>query len=544
MQKIVLSILFSVATLCSYATSVRLANESDYQNKEILQLDIAQGKHSIYLDKHDSFILDWANGSVSTSDSVFVKYNSESAAFQSNSALVFSDFKSGEMSVDISTSNAEGRNVLDKSIGLKVFKKTPLFKHEAITFGLLMLMLALVFFTNGLKSWSKFYRYVPALLLCYFLPAILNSLNIINGQDSELYYVASRFLLPASLVLLCLSIDLKGILNLGPKALIMFFAATAGVVIGGPLALWIVGSFMPDALGGDAADALWRGLSTVAGSWIGGGANQTALKEIAECPESLFSKMILVDVALANVWMAFLLFGAGMDKKINKFLKADNTAVEALKEKVENYQNSISRVASLKDYMVIIGIAFVAVGFAHWASNGISPAVKSGIASMKENGSGVAEYIGSFASGFFWLIVISTAIGVTLSFTKARTYEGAGASKIGSLFIYILVATIGMKINISDFAESSQIVSMLMIGAIWMLVHITILLLVAKLIKAPFFFVAVGSQANIGGAASAPVVASAFSPALAPVGVLLAVLGYAVGTVAAVICMLLMQGVS
>jgi uncharacterized membrane protein len=163
---------------------------------------------------------------------------------------------------------------------------------------------------------------------------------------------------------------------------------------------------------------------------------------------------------------------------------------------------------------------------------------------MKAGGSGVAQYISSFGSGFFWLIVISTAIGVALSFTKLRSYEGAGASKVGSLFIYILVATIGMKININDFLENSQIITMLLVGAIWMLVHITILLVTAKIIRAPFFFVAVGSQANIGGAASAPVVASAFSPALAPVGVLLAVMGYAVGTLAAVVCMELMHAIS
>ena len=139
---------------------------------------------------------------------------------------------------------------------------------------------------------------------------------------------------------------------------------------------------------------------------------------------------------------------------------------------------------------------------------------------------------------------IFTVEGVALSFTKLRSYEGAGASKVGSLFIYILVATIGMKININDFLENSQIITMLLVGAIWMLVHITILLLTAKIIRAPFFFVAVGSQANIGGAASAPVVASAFSPALAPVGVLLAVMGYAVGTLAAVVCMELMHAIS
>ena len=132
--------------------------------------------------------------------------------------------------------------------------------------------------------------------------------------------------------------------------------------------------------------------------------------------------------------------------------------------------------------------------------------------------------------------------GVALSFTPMRKYEGAGASKLASVFLYVLVATIGAKMDIGELIASwNQYWPVLVIGLLWMLVHVTVLLAVAKLIKAPFFFVAVGSQANVGGAASAPVVASAFHPSLATVGVLLAVFGYAVGTIGAIACTLLMQ---
>lgn len=111
---------------------------------------------------------------------------------------------------------------------------------------------------------------------------------------------------------------------------------------------------------------------------------------------------------------------------------------------------------------------------------------------------------------------------------------------MGSVFIYILVATIGMKMDIGQVLQN---LGLFAVGIVWMLVHVAVLLIVARLIRAPFFFVAVGSQANIGGAASAPVVASAFSPALAPVGVLMAVLGYALGTYGALVAAFLMQWV-
>jgi uncharacterized membrane protein len=136
------------------------------------------------------------------------------------------------------------------------------------------------------------------------------------------------------------------------------------------------------------------------------------------------------------------------------------------------------------------------------------------------------------------MISIATLIAVILSFTKARKLEGAGASKLGSVFIYILVTTIGMKMDLTMIFDN---LGLLAIGLIWMSIHAVLLILVAKIIKAPYFFLAIGSQANVGGAASAPVVASAFHPSLATVGVLLAVFGYAVGTIGAIACTLLMQ---
>ena len=146
--------------------------------------------------------------------------------------------------------------------------------------------------------------------------------------------------------------------------------------------------------------------------------------------------------------------------------------------------------------------------------------------------------LSSFSSSFFWMITIATAIGIALSFTRFKKYEGAGASKLGSIFIYILVATIGMKMDLGMVFDNPGLIG---IGLIWMSIHVIFLFGTAKLIKAPYFFLAVGSQANVGGAASAPVVAAAFHPSLATVGVLLAVFGYVVGTYGAILTTILMQ---
>jgi uncharacterized membrane protein len=408
-------------------------------------------------------------------------------------------------------------------------------KNDAIVFGLLVIILAIIFRTSSSSNTilKKFYTYVPPLLLCYFIPGFLNwPLGLVSPGESQLYFVASRYLLPASLVLFCLSIDFKGIINLGPKALIMFFTATTGIVVGAPVALWISGTIFPEIKEALPGEEIWRGLSTIAGSWIGGGANQTAMKEIYECSDSLFSSMIIIDVLVANIWMGFLLFGAGRYHQIDKKLKADNSSIEDLKKKVESYRASIAKIPTSTDLFVILAIGFGATAVAHFGADIISPL-------MGKHETALAKYnLNSLTSRFFWLVVIATTIGLALSFTKLKRYEGAGASRLGSIFIYILVATIGMKMN---FLEAFNNLHYFIIGLIWMAIHVSLLLIVAKLIKAPFFFVAVGSQANVGGAASAPVVAAAFGTALAPVGVLLAVLGYALGTYGAIICTQLMQ---
>jgi len=405
-----------------------------------------------------------------------------------------------------------------------------IFSNDATVLGLLITMLAFIFVMEKSENYylKAFFKYVPALLLCYFIPSIFNSLGIISGEDSSLYYIASRYLLPASLVLLTLSIDLQRIINLGPKAIIMFLTGTFGILIGGPLSLIIVSKLAPNLIP-ISTDDLWRGLTTVAGSWIGGGANQAAMKEMFNVNDAIFSSMITVDVIVANIWMGFLLYGAGINKKMDAWLKADSSAIENLKNKLIKFKQENQRIASFTDYMVILAIAFGVTGFAHACSDLIAPFIQINF-----------PYLSKFSltSKFFWLIVIATTGGLLLSFTKFKKYEGVGASTIGSIFLYILVATIGMKMNALSILDSPGI---FVLGAIWMLIHVSLLLIVAKIIRAPFFFVAVGSQANVGGAASAPVVASAFHPSLAPVGVLLAVLGYALGTYAAWLCGILMQ---
>jgi len=374
----------------------------------------------------------------------------------------------------------------------------------------LLAVLAIIFWFGETAPGKKLFGIVPSLVFCYFLPTTLTTLGILPAE-SVLYDWIKSYLLPTSLMLLILSLDVPGIVRLGPKALIMMLAGTAGVIIGAPIALWIFSSWVPPDT--------WLGMTALAGSWIGGGANMVALAEMVGTPDGMFGLMVIVDVTVANVWMGVLLYLAGQQHRIDRFTKADTSAIEELKRRIAEFTAKTTRVPSLKDLMLIVAIGFGGMWLATLTGRVLG------------EGSRVFD-------ATVWKFIIVTAIAVAVSFTPARKLEGAGASRIGTLMLYLLIASIGAH---ADFTHLKQAPVLVAVGAVWMLCHASIMILVAWVIRAPVFFMAVGSQANIGGAASAPIVASAFHPSLAPVGVLLAILGYVLGTYGGLVVMGLLR---
>lgn len=522
-----LNIAFSqnIIQLDSSAVSKLKAGDFEYVNLSVEDELILESKEDVLIDFSSIDIREKVDSTVV----LLSKGNNKSrTTFEGFGPIMLKDLDSSVNMAIYAFNNGDTltyRSSDSNKAGLKVERRDrPTFVSDTIVFGLLAIVLALIFYTSHLKGkgWKRFYTFVPALLLCYLIPAVLDSLGLISKEYSGLYPMAKNYLLPGALILMTLGIDFKGILNLGPKAIIMFLTATVGIIIGGPIAIMIYSWIDPDVVGGIGDQAAWRGFSTLAGSWIGGGANQAAMLETYKYNPDFYGKMVTVDIVVANLWMAFLLWGAARAEKFDRWLKADTSSIEELKERVHNYQTSISKNPTLTDYMVIAGVTFGIVAISHFGGREVAAFFDGWLGSESP-----------FSSSFFWLVVLSTTGGLILSATKLRQYEGAGASKIGSVFIYILVATIGMKMELEKAIEEPQLI---LVGIIWMLIHVGILFIVAKTIKAPFFFVAVGSKANIGGAASAPIVAAAFHPSLASVGAILAVLGYALGTYGAILC--------
>src|SRR5690606_22148059 len=325
-----------------------------------------------------------------------------------------------------------------------------------------------------------------------------------------------------------LNLNFREVWKLRKNAGLLFFTGMIGIILGGPFAVWLFSLFAPEVVSGE----VWRGLATLAGSWIGGGANQAALYRIFEPPPEIFAGVVAVDVFVAYGWMAVLLYGASKQQRLDRYFRATGDQVQELTQRMEAYTEDSGKANETKDYIIMLGIAFGVTGIAHLLSGHIADYISTHAPQLDKF---------SLTSSFFWLILLATLMGIGLSFTKARRLEAKGASRVATVFLYVLIATIGMQMNIFAILDNP---GLFLVGLVWLAFHALLLFAVAKLVKAPFFFVAVGSMGNIGGVASASVTAAAFHSALVPVGVFIAVLGYAIGTYGGYLCGILMQMVA
>jgi uncharacterized membrane protein len=408
-------------------------------------------------------------------------------------------------------------------------ENTAFIKNDAVVIAILMAIIYVVFTANKSKNKSAklFFTFIPPILLCYFIPGLLNSFNFISGESSGVYPFVSKYILPVCLIFFTLSLDLKMIKALGPKAILVFLAGTFGVMIGGPIAVAIVGSVHPELL--QNTPDLWKGLGTIGGSWIGGGANQTALKEILQPNGTLYSQVIAVDVVVAELWLATLLWGVTKSKKLDSLLKADKKIIADMQEKAISTQSSHLEKISFYNYLELFAVGFMATGLAYFLADLIVPFIKTNYPSLEKV---------SLTSTTFWVVSLVTIFGIILSKTKYRKLEKTGASEIASLLLYVLITAIGLQMNLGEALENPWL---FVVGILWISIHIICVVTVGILLKVPYFVIAVGSQANIGGAASASVVAGAFHPSLVPIGVIFAVLGYALGTYGGYLTAMMMQ---
>ncbi|TDI77816.1 MAG: DUF819 family protein [Bacteroidetes bacterium] len=370
-------------------------------------------------------------------------------------------------------------------------------------FAVLAGVLAGIFYLSTLPALKKFFERLPPVIWAYFIPMFMTTAGVLPESNSA-YSLMSAVLLPMALFLLMISVDVPAIMRLGRVALIMMVTGTVGIVLGGPIAYLIFkGSLPPDA---------WKGFATLSGSWIGGTANMLFIQNQVAMPDSMLGPVIIVDTVVGYGWMGILLLFANMQERFDKWVGADTSLMDATSARLEAIETK-RRPANVADLALLFGFAF----FVTIVVSAVAPYVSDFVSS---------DFLGTSTLG----ILIIVTLGLALSFTPVRKLEEVGASSMGFVALYLLLTSIGARANLAAVLDAPIFLAA---GIVWISIHVGLLFLVAYLIKAPLFFVATGSMANIGGAASAPVVASVYRSSMTSVGLLMAISGYILGIYAA-----------
>ncbi|WP_076536973.1 DUF819 domain-containing protein [Shewanella sp. UCD-KL21] len=405
---------------------------------------------------------------------------------------------------------------------------------DPVIFGLLAAIIGLVFYTSQLTQtfWKQLYRFVPVMVMIYVLPSLLNTLNIVDASQSQIPHISSKYLMPACLTLLIISVDIKSILLLGPKIVMLFLIASLGIIIGGPLTLILFAKIAPESVQWLGDDAAWRGMATLAGNWVGGTANQLAMKEIYQVKENLFAIMISVNVVYSAIWMSFLLICANNAAAIDKKIGADSSNYQRLIATNKQQQAHSVKNITLRDYILIFSVAFGVTGVAHMGADILAPYFTSHYPATEKF---------SLTSNFFWIVIIVTSVSILLSNTKVRELEQLGASKVSTVMLYILIASMGLRMDLTMIDDFPIYFA---IGFVWLAIHSLFVIIAGLMMKAPVAYMALASQCCIGGAASSPVVAMAFHRSLVPIAIMFSVFGYAWATYMAWLCAEMMRLVS
>jgi len=431
--------------------------------------------------------------------------------------IEISSFGSARIDVPIQITMNDGTTVVDSG---RYTIRSAILNSEPAIFALLAVVVMGIYSLTKVQALEKFFKFFPPLIWMYFIPMILTTICITPDKSALYSPFMSKIMLPAILVLLIIPSDIRTVWKLGPRAIMVMLIATLGITVGAITSFGIFNAFFGDQLPADT----WKGIGGLAGSWIGGSPNMTVVFESTETSPNIIGPMIIVDTILAYSWLGILVGLSGYQKQINKFFKADDSIVEELAEKVKIDKEAHDRSPQAFDIALMVGLAFGISQICLYFGPYIYEFIDS-IDPLKKIDEKYA--IGSVLSGYAWAILIITAISLFLSTTRARKIEYCGASSIGYIGLYLLLTTYGAR---ADLIAILDVPLFFAIGAVWLIIHIVILFIGLWLTKSPIFLGATGSMANIGGTASAPVVAASYYSTMAPVGLLMGILGGVLGT--------------
>lgn len=367
-----------------------------------------------------------------------------------------------------------------------------------------IVMIGALFWLAALPRLAPVFHYVPPVLWILLIPMTCSTLGL-TPHTHPLYDWLRNYVLVAALVLLLLATNVRAIWQLGRTALLSMLAASFGVALGAVIAFWLLHRWLP-------AEA-WKAVGPLMGVWIGGYGNMLAVGASIEAPASMMTNAIITDTVVGFGWMALLLWLAPFQDTLDRRLGADRAVLEDLNQRLAQLHATHDRPMQLTDFAIMLALAF-------------------GVACVVLQAGKHLPVVAGILSPFTWSVILATLAGIGLSFSRLARLQYAGATPVGTFLLYLAYAAIGAQANLRGLAEAPQF---LLFGMVVLILHAALLLVVGRLLRAPLFLLATASQANIGGMATAPIVASVYQSSLAGVAVLMVPLGLAYGTFVALL---------
>ncbi len=346
---------------------------------------------------------------------------------------------------------------------------------------------------------GKFFEYVPAVVVIYFICMLFSTFGFWSKTDSvnAIYKGVKGNLLSAMIFLLLLRCDLRKIMKLGSKMLLGFFAAAFSIAFGFVVMFLLFKSNLsPDS---------WKAFAALCGSWMGGTGNMVAIQGALNIADADMGYTLLIDSIDYSIWVMVLLGMVPFAMKFNRWTKSDTSVIDKVGAELSEQYESMRKETTFSDMLFLLGSA-LAVSALCQAAAGFLPRT-------------------AFMSGTTWTVLLATVAGVLCAMTPMSRLPGA--SQMANVILYLIVGLIASRAN---FAELTEAPMYIVAGFVILAVHAVALAIIAKICKLDLFTCGVASLANIGGVASAPILAAAYSEALVPIGVLMAMMGYIIGT--------------
>ena len=346
---------------------------------------------------------------------------------------------------------------------------------------------------------KSIFTFAPPVVLIYFIMMICCTLKVWNLEETATAYSSLKNpLLYAMIFLMLLRCDLRKIVKLGPKMLIGFFAATVSIGLGFVISHALFGNML--------GENAWKSLGALCGSWMGGGGNMLAIQAALDVSEGDMAYALVMDSVCASFYVMFLLWAIGFSKVFNKWTGANTKTIDEVGTALEEEAKANKKIITYQNLFLLIGAGLVV--------------------------SAICQYLGAWINTSFpffdkatWCVLVITLFGVLLAMTPFGRIKGT--EEISNILLYITIALIASRADLSAIANAHY---WLLAGILILFIHVVIMIVLAKILKLDIFTCCVASLANIGGTATAPVLAGTYSSALVPVGIIMALLGYVSGT--------------